>query len=775
MTDDRRISYTAEPLPEARVHPDAKFLWLDPAAHPGADVNPTTVFAPAPEGFSFRAVEFSKTVRRADAAPGVLSISAFADPKFRLLVNGAYVGTGPVAAGGDYANTLPMPKQYVNRWDVPVTGGTVEVRALVWTGCGVMTDYSTGKCGFILSAEEGGELLAVTDESWTVRPIPGISSLGDIDYTVPDGAEETPAVVDGPWNLADPGLPPLEETEIVPDTLAREVFAGQITLRASFERIYSAYLLLKIENPLAEPAVVRVGVDETRAPKPEHFRVTVPAGGTVRVRSLRMYSVGWMTVSAPVGVEAEPKLSYVRYPTDPGNEGFFRCGDEALNRIYEVGKFTLAMCRQTLHLDSPTHQETLGCTGDYAIEAAMTRMTFGDERLTRLDLLRTADLLSMTDGRMFHTSYSLIWVRMLADYVFATGDRTAAEACYPAMETLLARFRTYIGERGVIESPPNYMFVDWANVDGFQMHHPPTALGQTVLNAFWSDALRAAETLCRTLGKIREARLLKAERERHRGAFNREFYDFEKNLYRDGWTKDECDPEPNGWLPANTEKRYYSRHANALAVLFGMIRGRAARALAERIVTEDALDEGSAIDVQPYFMRYVLLAVWKTGLFPAHGLRLMHLWDRVIEECPRGLAEGWGEFHGDHSHAWGGAPVIELPLRFTGFRMLKSGWRKFRLDPRLWGTDGFDAAIPTPWGFLRVKAGPYGATVDVPDAFERTGRDGMIFRLKEEFLPKEPKKPEKKTAAPAGDGEENGESGEGKAEEEHAACVGEQG
>ena len=739
MTDDRRISYTAEPLPEARIHPDARFLWLDPAAHPGADVNPTTVFAPAPEGFSFRAVEFTKIARRPHAGPGTLAVTVFADPKFRLWVNGAYIGTGPVAAGGDYANTLPMPKQYVNRWDVPVTGGTVELRVLVWTGCGVMTDYSTGKCGFILSAQEGDALVAATDESWSVREIPGIRALAEYDYTVPAGEEETPALVDGPWNLADPGLPPLAEDEIVPDTLAREVFAGQITQRASFERIYSAYLLLKIENPLREDVTVRAGVDEMRAPKPDHLRVTVPAGQTVFVRSLRMYSVGWVTVSAPVGTEVEVRLSYARYPTDPANEGYFRCGDEGLNALYKVGKFTLEMCRQTLHLDSPLHQETLGCTGDYAIEAAMTRMTYGDERLTRLDLLRTADLLTIADGRMFHTSYSLIWVRMLADYVFATGDRGTAEACYPAMEILLARFRGYIGERGVIESPPNYMFVDWANIDGFQLHHPPMALGQTVLNAFWSDALHAAEELCRVLGKIREARRLKEERARHRGAFNREFYDFERNLYRDGWSKDECDPAPQDWQPENPEKRYYSRHANTLAVLFGMIRVKAAKALMERIVTEDSLDGETMIDVQPYFMRYVLLAVWKTGLFPAHGIRLMHLWDRLIDECPRGLAEGWGEFHGDHSHAWGGAPVIEMPQRFTGFRMLRSGWRKFRLRPNAWGTGAFECAIPTPWGLLRVQSDEYGTTVDAPDAFERTG--GLTFRLRDEFLPKKPEKP----------------------------------
>ena len=94
---------------------------------------------------------------------------------------------------------------------------------------------------------------------------------------------------------------------------------------------------------------------------------------------------------APPGVETAISLSYARYPVDAENEGYFRCSDEMLNRICEVGKFTLEMCRQSLHLDSPLHQETLGCTGDYAIEALMTRAAFGDMRLTRLDLLRTAD------------------------------------------------------------------------------------------------------------------------------------------------------------------------------------------------------------------------------------------------------------------------------------------------------------------------------------------------------------------------------------------------
>ena len=97
-----------------------------------------------------------------------------------------------------------------------------------------------------------------------------------------------------------------------------------------------------------------------------------------------------------------------------------------LNKVYEVCKWTLQICRQTLHLDSPKHQEPLACTGDYYIESLMTAFTFGDMRLAAFDVLRTADWLKENKGVMFHTSYSLIWVQMLYDVLSVYGRYKAA-------------------------------------------------------------------------------------------------------------------------------------------------------------------------------------------------------------------------------------------------------------------------------------------------------------------------------------------------------------
>ena len=724
MNVPKTVSYTDRAAPAAALDPGARWLWLDPARHPGAEVTQTTVFAPAPEGFRFLCAEFEKTVIRKNAAPAVLHAVVFADPRFRLWVNGVYVGTGPVAAGGDYANTKPMPKQYPSAFDVPVEGEKLVIRAEIWNGCAVMTDYSVGRCGFRFSGEVGGQIV-LSDKSWRVRLMPGQKGVRETDLTAGAGEWETPAELDAescPWSLAESGLPPLAETLVTPSALRRETEGDTAVLRAEFERIYSAYLCLSITNRSENAARLRVGIGEYMPAAADTETIVVPPAAQTEYRSLRMYSAGSVVVKAPPGVETAISLSYARYPVDAENEGYFRCSDEMLNRICEVGKFTLEMCRQSLHLDSPLHQEMLGCTGDYAIEALMTRAAFGDMRLTRLDLLRTADYLVMTDGVMFHTSYSLIWVTMLRDYVRWTGDEEVLRSCLPALEVLLRRFESYIGDAGVIENPPNYMFVDWANVDGFQLHHPPMALGQTVLNAFYQGALVAAAELYEMLSKKDDAARLRKQAEKHRVACVLAFYDFEKNLFTDGWPRSRKNPQPNEWQPENPDKVYYSRHANALAVLFGLISGGGAKELAERVLTEDSLDEGTRIEVQPYFMHYLFEMAVKTGLFEKHAVRLAHLWDKQVTESPKGLKEGWGEFRGDCSHAWGGTPVYELPMRIAGFEMLSDGWDAFRLRPRLFGgLEWAEIGIPTPWGLLRMKIDSCGAAIDLPDEFERDG------------------------------------------------------
>ena len=112
-------------------------------------------------------------------------------------------------------------------------------------------------------------------------------------------------------------------------------------------------------------------------------------------------------------------------------------------------------------------------------------------------------------------------------------------------------------------------------------------------------------------------------------------------------------------------------------------------------------------EVQPYFMHYVLEAMEKCGLFEKRGLGILRKWIPLAEECPRGLKEGWiapqADYGFDYSHAWGGTPAWQLPVRLLGFKMLEPGFAKISLSPRLCGLEWFDISMPTPKGMLRCR------------------------------------------------------------------------
>ena len=330
----------------------------------------------------------------------------------------------------------------------------------------------------------------------------------------------------------------------------------------------------------------------------------------------------------------------------------------------------------------------------------MTAACFGDQRLAALDVLRTARELEATGGRLFHTTYSLIWVLWLRDLHRFTGDLALVRDCLPALDLLLRRFRSYVGPDGIVENPSDWMFVDWFLIEGYSMHHPPRALGQTVMNAFLCGALDAAADLRAALGDEAASASLRAEAAALRAAAHARLFDREAGLWLDGL--DTPDPGAEPWRPANPPGlRRHGPHPNVLAALFGLSEGDEARAVLRR-----ALD-GSLGDIQPYFAHWALAAADRIGLFAELGMPLLRRWIPLADDCPKGLAEGWAapepSYSFDHSHAWGGTPAWQLPVRLLGLRIEEPGMRRLSLAPNLIGLAWADVAFPTPFGLLRVR------------------------------------------------------------------------
>lgn len=327
----------------------------------------------------------------------------------------------------------------------------------------------------------------------------------------------------------------------------------------------------------------------------------------------------------------------------------------------------------------------------------MTAFSYGDMALSEFDVIRTAEPLRYHDGRMFHTTYSLIWVKMLYDTYMFTGNTELLRKCADALGLLIQRFETYIGENGLIETPPDYMFADWLYIDGLSLHHPPKALGQTCLNMFYFGALESAEKVYEALSEKAMANQCKTLLERTRSAINLHLYDKEKELYFEGLNTPTPENLLGTYMPQNVEKRYYRAHANILAAYFGVCDSHLAKKLIRKVMTQPELGE-----CQPYFAHYLFEAVYKNGLREEYTLEIAGRWKPFVAECDKGLAEGFiapePTYSFDHSHAWGGSPLYSIPKALLGIDILEAGYRKIRLAPSLLGLEAASVEIPTPFG-----------------------------------------------------------------------------
>lgn len=665
-----------------------------------------------------------------DKAVAQVRLRFSGDTAFALFCNGRHIACGPVLPGGDFLaeyNDEPLPQHYATEMtltaaDMPdFARGQLDFFAQVRMMPVRCFDFSRGHGGFFLTAHvrfaDGTRTVVHTDESWTAKQLTAYVSPGTFDNSLPQGQETAAQPIMNIWNCQTASIPPCAHERLEPlEGGSLVIPAGQrVEKLLTFDRIYAGHLSAAARTSGGlEVTVYCRELEETGTREQYSFAEDGEYLG------LELHSAGCLWVEAENRGQEDAVLSLAlitsHYPVDVCAKTV--TSDEELNQVLDTCLHTLKYCRQSIHLDSPRHCELLACTGDYYVESLMTAFSYGDLRLAAFDLRRTAELLRYRDGRMFHTTYSLIWVQMLMDVYRLTGEKELLHDCADALELLLARFHSYLGDNGIIENPPDYMFIDWLVVDGMSLHHPPKALGQTCLNLYYYGALKTAREIYEILEEGAMAKQCGERMEKLRRGIYDNLYDKDRGLFFEGLntpTKEELLGE---WMPRNVEKRYYRKHANILAACFGFFDRESCAALLERIAEDDSLGP-----VQPYFTHFLLDAVYRCGLREKYTRRILEQWKAPVRECPKGLVEGFHKpeetYSFDHSHAWGGTPAYALPLALSGLEILEPGYRRIRLNPSLLGLETAWVQIPTPFGMieLRLQEGKH-PEIKVPEEIE---------------------------------------------------------
>ena len=679
-----------------------KWIWLDEKKYPEYQ---TTIYSgclPNKEDGNYTVAEFMKEYSfESEVVEAELRFSG--DTEFQMFLNGELLATGPINVGGDFLfNESPRSKHYSSELRVCPNSNKLNLFARVKMMPVGINEYSRGKGGFMLWAKlrfkDGRIRYITTDNTWLAKRNHGYIKDCHYDQSLDTDDFSFAVEVSNIWHTETAPIKTRSEEIIMPISGDRIVLAPgeKKDVSLAFDKIYAGFVAVRVN---CEGLVdVKLDCIETEEPVCTYQLIFVKNGD---FRGLQLRSIGAYMVHienhSTQPAEVEVYMIGTNYPVYVDANTY--TSDEDLNLVLEVCKHTLKYCRQMIHLDSPLHSEPLACTGDYYVESLMTAMSYGDMSLAEFDVIRTAELLRMHNGRMFHTSYSLIWVLMLWDVYEITGNKELLTECQDALSILLERFESYIGENGLIETPPDYMFVDWIYIDEISLHHPPKSLGQTCLCAFYYGALKAAEKIFTELAESAESEHCAQKAEGIKMAINELLYDKEKGLYFEGLNT----PTPEYLLgenmPQNTEKRYYLPHSNILCANFGVCEEELGRILIKKVMEDKEWG-----NCQPYFKHFLLEAVYRLGLCEEYTLSILEDWKEPIKSCPKGLVEGFfapdPAYSFDHSHAWGGTPLYSLPKAMLGLKILEPGYKKICLEPKLLGLEMAHIEVPTPYGLM---------------------------------------------------------------------------
>ena len=700
------------PNPHTSCPNEGQWIWI---AHPTPSVP----------------VRFRRSISL-DTVPSHVWSWITAETRYRVWVNGVLVGRGPADAGRDY-DSGPCGPWFEDRRDLAkfFKVGSNCIAFEVFDKPLVSSDAETGHPGIKANFNFDGRFTLGTDSSWSSCMAQDLNQGGakngycidlnqepiDWQRNIFDASYMSPAVIANEANrpTLDSEIPSPLET-VLPASHVSEsspsVHTNTKTGGARFEadgkyrlhygHILSGYLGFHIMGHKGTRLLIMP--NEHDAPGWNRRAEITLRDGEQYVElpyfdSFSVVNIEAVDVHKPIEIQ-DVRCVFTSYPVQ--YLGSFDCNDPHYNELWKVCRWVTQICMQTHHLDSPHHQEPISDAGDYLIESLNALYAFGDGRLAKQDLKKIARTLEQRKYQSFHTSYSLLWLRMLLQYRLYTGDTETVRLLAPNVHAFLKQFESYIGENGLISEAPNYMFMDWVEIAGFNSHHPPAVIGQGYMTALYYQALSDGCEVAALQGDHKVVDHYLSIQSKIKSAFQRELWNSEEGLFRDG-KPNQTHIAPNQWLPADKKVETFSTQVNTLAVSCGLSDGDQNRSVMSKILSR------SDLNCQPYFMHFLFDAMEKSGLYKQFAAQQLGRW--VIQPDTHSMYEMWKV--GDLSHAWNATPLFQMSGRMLGVKPTGEGFSKFEIKPEPLQLSWAEGTVPTPHGPIHVRWEHDGSRINV--------------------------------------------------------------
>ena len=396
--------------------------------------------------------------------------------------------------------------------------------------------------------------------------------------------------------------------------------------------------------------------------------------------------------------------TFTGYPFQYNAE--LKSGNTEMDKMLEIGWRTARLCAVETYMDCP-YYEQLQYIGDGRIQALVSLFNSGDDRLlknalTLMDISRQPEGVTLSRHPSYTPQYiptfSLWYIGMLHDYSRYGKDINFIKNKLPGQRQILDYFKHYQQADGSLKDTPQWMFTDWVTAKNWFSGVGPMGKDGTsaLLDLQLLLAYQTAADLENTIGMKEYARIYTENAVQLQKTIQAKYWDNTKKLYAD-----------------RIEKDLFSQHANALAILTGLVNKNDAAILGKKLLSDTTLAPASI-----YFKYYLHQALIQAGM----GDDYMKWLDTWRENINMGLTT-WGETPDlnktrSDCHAWGSSPNIEFFRTILGIDSDGLSFSKVRIEPHLGEIKNISGNIPHPNGTLAVsyqlENGKWTIQIDLP-------------------------------------------------------------
>lgn len=387
----------------------------------------------------------------------------------------------------------------------------------------------------------------------------------------------------------------------------------------------------------------------------------------------------------------EVSMQYEYLPEE--YRGTFRCNDEELNRIWEVGAYTMHLTTREFFIDGIKRDRWVW-SGDAIQSYLMNYYLFFDSELVK----RTIWLLRGKDPVTSHSNtimdYTFYWFLSVYDYYLYSGDRQFVNQLYPRMQTMMDYVLGRTNKNGMVEGMSgDWVFVDWA--DGYLDKKGELSFEQVL-------CCRSLETMALCAGLVGDRT--------NQQKYEKLAATLKAKLETTFWNASKQALVHNSINGVQSDA--VTRYANMFSVFFNYLTPEKQQAIKHSVLLNDSILKITT----PYMRFYELEALCALGEQETVMQEMKAYWGGMLKE---GATSFWEKYNPEESgtqhlsmygrpygkslcHAWGASPIYLLGKYYLGVKPVKEGYKEFSITPVLGGLKWMEGSVPTPNGNIHI-------------------------------------------------------------------------